>query len=81
MTCRIMTIVISVPFNSSSWQRDPTHPFLPPEHLREAVDRFEKTEVPRLGLKPNPMTTPTTEEAMTSSHKSSSLADVDFVFS
>ena len=64
-----------------SWQADPEHPFVPPEHLRDAVDHFEKTEVPRLGLKPHVVAPPTSEEAVSASHAPSAPDEVDFVFS
>ena len=76
-------------YTHSNWQCDPEHPFNPPEHLREAVDHFEKTEVPRLGLRPTPIATPMSSEGSvpvpgpeSGGPTSTSLpADVEFVLS
>ena len=66
-------------YTHSNWQCDPEHPFNPPEHLREAVDRFEKTEVPRLGLRPTPIATSISTEGGPAS--TPLPADVEFVLS
>ena len=69
-------------YTHSNWQCDPEHPFNPPEHLREAVDHFEKTEVPRLGLKPIPVATPiSSEEGAPTTSSIPIPADVEFVLS
>jgi hypothetical protein len=71
-------------YTHSNWQCDPEHPFNPPEHLRDAVDHFEKTEVPRLGLKPIPVvaTHTSNEDGLPSTNSSAPVpADVEFVLS
>ena len=36
-----------------SWHPDPQAPFQTPSHLREAVQEFERSQVPNIGLRPN----------------------------
>ena len=74
---------------SSSWQLDPSAPFQPPEHLRTAINEFEATEVPSIGLMPRPLSTPAAttggtswKDVVTSSTPSTtSSEDFEFIYS
>ncbi len=46
--------------SSSTWEPDPDHPFLPPEHLRDMIDSFELNEAPSIGLPSRPLEVPST---------------------
>ena len=74
---------------SSSWQLDPSAPFQPPEHLRTAINEFEATEVPSIGLMPRPLSTPAAttggtswKDVVTSSTPpTTSSEDLEFIYS
>ena len=76
-----------------NWQPDPDAPFQPPKHLRDAIEEFESTEVPGIGLKPRPLPSGTggatvtgggaqSRRSSTEGPPASTLSgDVDFIYS
>ena len=60
------------------WRPDPDAPFQTPSHLRDAIQEFERSEVPNMGLRPHAVPAGGKEETQSEDQSSE---DLEFIYS
>ena len=65
---------LPLPLPPTRWRPDPQAPFQTPSHLKEAVQEFERSQVPSMGLRPN--TIPSDAQPLDQSSE-----DLEFIYS